>query len=81
MIDSDTVKILKFLEAEQIETRLWFRAGEWITGIPRHLGFDIDVGEMFEISGRNVAAHDFRSFVIVNKDNHVYREHHVAHQD
>lgn len=78
MSDSDTVKLLKFLEAEQIEARFWFRPGEWIVGIPRYVGFDTDIGELFSISGSNVAAHDFRAFVIPNKDNHRYRDLHAV---
>ena len=70
--------VLKLCEEQQIDCVFWYRKGEVVKGVPEYKGFDIDVGEMFMVNGQSVALHDFRSLILVNPDNHYYREHHVA---
>lgn len=78
MRDNKTVELLKFCEEQGIEVSLYYGKGvAWVRGIPEYKGFDIDTGEMFNFDDHMVAAHDFRSIVIINTDNYLYREHHT----
>lgn len=70
--------LMKLLEENEMPAIFWYGPGqERLVGIPYYKGFDIDIGEMFEVSGRSVALHDFRTLLMVNPDNHLYREHHA----
>lgn len=78
MKDNKTVELLKFCEENDIEVFLYYgKHAQRRRGVPEYKGFNIDIGEMFEVGGHSVAAHDFRSIVIVNTDSHIYREHYT----
>jgi hypothetical protein len=70
----DLLPLVKFLEEHDIKATFWFGPENTITGVPHYKGFDIDIGEMFEVDDKMVAMHDFRSIVLANMDHREYRE-------
>jgi hypothetical protein len=75
MNDKSLLDLLKFCEAQEISVVFWHKPHEIKVGIPKYRGFDIDVGEMFDVNGQPVALHDFRSIIIANPDNPYVQEH------
>jgi hypothetical protein len=67
--------IVQALEEHQIKATFWSGKDNSVTGVPKYLGFDPDVGHGIEVDGKPLAMHDFRSLILVNPDNPVYQEH------
>lgn len=72
---TDIRKLMAYLEEEEVEAVFWFGPKQSITGVPKYQGFNIDIGEMYQVNGKSMAQHDFRSLVIINPDNHYVQEH------
>jgi hypothetical protein len=67
--------IVQALEEHNVEAMFWRKRDDHVTGVPKYLGFDPDVGHGIEVDGELLAMHDFQSIAILNPDHASYQEH------